>query len=191
MSIAGLTLIMSGLRGRSIEDTLRALMEGRQLEGGPSLLPQTRSGGTDTGGIGAAVGASIVAGSAGQSVANTAASYAGPNGVPYVWGGHTPNGWDCSGFVSYVLIQNNVAIPREPHTLSAQFYVWKGAQTVPRSACAPGDLVCYVGHVAIALDNTRMVHAPGKGQRTKIAKIYNTPMPVIRRPRAYTNAATP
>lgn len=184
-AVSGLTLVISGLRGRSIQDTLTALMEGRKLDGGPSLLGGTKSAGVSTGGVAGVIGGQSTLG---DTVATTALSY--DQVVPYKWGGHTPKGWDCSGFVSYVLNECGVDIPYKPHTTSAGFYVWRGAITVARSQCAPGDLVCWVGHIAIALDNKRMIHAPGKGKMTQTRSIYSVPAPIIRRPKAYIGGAS-
>ena len=151
-AVGGLTLTVAGLKGASIVDTLKALMEGRPVPDGESLLPGSRSDGASglAGGMqGVSAGGTIL----GQAVADMGVSFAGPDGVMYRWGGHTPKGWDCSGFASYLLIQNGVDIPYKPHTTAAGFYFWKGANTIARSKCAAGDLLCWPSHIAIAIDN--------------------------------------
>ncbi len=56
-------------------------------------------------------------------------------GAPYVYGGTSPSGWDCSGFVQYVLDHEGYSPPRT----SEQQYAW--SQHIPRSELAPGNLV--------------------------------------------------
>ena len=79
-------------------------------------------------------------------------------GVPYRLGGSDPTGFDCSGFVQYVLRQHAVAVPR---TVIEQF----GAGDAARSVEA-GDLVFFqtvgskASHVGIAIDAHSFVHAP-------------------------------
>ncbi len=64
-------------------------------------------------------------------------------GVPYVWGGTTPAGFDCSGYTQYVYAQVGVSLPR---TSSGQ----RGAGVVVSAADAlPGDLVWSPGHIGI------------------------------------------
>lgn len=58
-------------------------------------------------------------------------------GVPYLWGGTTPNGFDCSGFTQYVFGLNGISLPR---TADVQFGV---GQPVTRSQLQPGDLVFF------------------------------------------------
>lgn len=58
--------------------------------------------------------------------------------VPYVYGGSTPNGFDCSGYTQYVFAQLGVHIPR---TAEAQR---QAARAVPRSQAQPGDLVFFL-----------------------------------------------
>ena len=62
-------------------------------------------------------------------------------GTPYVWGGTSPSGFDCSGFVQYVLAENGKSVPR---TTQEQF---AGGQAVDKSNLQAGDLVFYNGKV--------------------------------------------
>lgn len=101
----------------------------------------------------------------GRKIAETALKY---RGVKYVWGGTTPNGWDCSGMVYYVLNQCGVKVGR---LQSTAYMVWPGAMGISRSECAAGDLCVWVGHIGIAISNTEMVHAPTFGKPTQVAKI--------------------
>lgn len=84
-------------------------------------------------------------------------------GVPYVWGGTTPAGFDCSGFVSYVEGMSGVSLPR---TSQAQSTV---GTYVPVSQLQAGDLVFWGGvgsayHVGIYVGNGTYIHAPTPGQ---------------------------
>lgn len=81
-------------------------------------------------------------------------------GVPYLWGGSTPNGFDCSGYVQYVLKQAGISVPR---TTEQQAQVGK---YISKSALRPGDLVFLqntyragISHVGIYIGNGQMIHA--------------------------------
>ena len=113
----------------------------------------------------------------GTRIATAAQKY---TGVPYKWGGASPKGWDCSGFVTYVLHHDcGLNLPSNAHTTSGGFLVWKGATTIPRTQCDAGDLLCWPGHVGIALDNKQMINAPTFGIPTRVQAIWGAP--VVRR----------
>lgn len=88
-------------------------------------------------------------------------------GVPYVWGGSTPSGFDCSGLVQYVYAHYGVNLPR---VTTAQ----ENAGTViPVSAAQPGDLYFWGAkgssyHVAIATGGGSFIHAPEPGESVKV-----------------------
>jgi peptidoglycan DL-endopeptidase CwlO len=85
-------------------------------------------------------------------------------GVPYLWGGATPAGFDCSGLVMYVYAKLGVSLP---HYAAAQYQL---GVPVPRSDLQPGDLVFFSGldHVGIWLGGNQFVDAPQTGDVVKI-----------------------
>lgn len=91
--------------------------------------------------------------------------------VPYVWGGTTPAGFDCSGLVQYVY-RNSVGI-KLPRVSQAQRNV---GTRVSRAQALPGDMVNYNHHVGIYLGNGYMIHAPKPRDRVKIARVYGNPV---------------
>jgi cell wall-associated NlpC family hydrolase len=88
-------------------------------------------------------------------------------GVPYVWGGSSPSGFDCSGFVAYVYAQVGVSLP---HYTGAQ---WNMGVPVDRSDLQPGDLVFFdgLGHVGIYIGGNEFIHAPHTGDVVKISSL--------------------
>jgi cell wall-associated NlpC family hydrolase len=86
-------------------------------------------------------------------------------GVPYVWGGAGPGGFDCSGLVMYVYEQLGISLP---HYTVAQ---WNATQ--PISSPAPGDLVFFngLGHVGIYIGGGEFVDAPHTGSVVRIDHI--------------------
>lgn len=79
-------------------------------------------------------------------------------GTPYVWGGRSPGGFDCSGFVSYVYAQVGKQIPHQDRGIA------NAGKTIPLSALQPGDVVWRPGHVGIYVGNGQVIQAfmPGK-----------------------------
>lgn len=100
-----------------------------------------------------------------SSVVSLATSFVG---VPYVWGGTSPSGFDCSGLVQYVYAKFGKSLPRTSQQQQA------ACTTISRSQLQPGDL-CFWGypayHVAIYIGNGQYVHAPDVGQTVKIQSL--------------------
>ena len=88
-------------------------------------------------------------------------------GTPYVWGGASPSGFDCSGFVMYVFAQIGVSLP---HSSYAQYGY---GSPVPRNALQPGDLVFFdgLGHEGIYIGGGSFIHAPHTGDVVKISSM--------------------
>ncbi len=101
-------------------------------------------------------------------VVQTALQYLG---VPYVWGGESPSGFDCSGLVKYVYAQYGVALP---HASSIQFRM---GVPVPPDLLQPGDLVFFYGstapqHVGMYIGKGKYVEAPNFGEVVKISNLH-------------------
>ena len=97
----------------------------------------------------------------GQAVLNFAMSY---TGIPYVWGGTTPSGWDCIGFVRYVY--RNFGVNIGGYTTS----VLSVGRQVPYSQARAGDILYWPGHVAISLGNGQNVGAWNENWGTRVGE---------------------
>jgi hypothetical protein len=102
--------------------------------------------------------------SLGERAVHTAEQYLG---VPYVWGGESPSGFDCSGLVQYVYGKLGVHLPR------TSFAQYNAGRHVGRSDLRPGDLVFFdaLGHVGIYIGGGRFIHAPHTGTRVQIGTL--------------------
>jgi cell wall-associated NlpC family hydrolase len=91
-------------------------------------------------------------------------------GVPYVWGGMSPAGFDCSGFIAYVFAQVGISLP---HHAASQFSY---GVPVSRDQLQPGDLVFFdgLGHAGIYVGGGQFIHAPHTGDVVKISSLYDS-----------------
>lgn len=91
-------------------------------------------------------------------------------GYPYVYGGTTPSGFDCSGFVQYIYRQFSVSINR---TATAQL---ANGYSVSYDSLRPGDLVffgsgSYASHVGMYIGGGKFVHAQGSATGVVISNL--------------------
>jgi cell wall-associated NlpC family hydrolase len=88
-------------------------------------------------------------------------------GVPYVWGGASPSGFDCSGLVEYVYAQLGISLPH--YTVSQ----WNATIPISVSELAPGDLVFFdgLGHVGIYIGGGQFIHAPHTGTVVQVSSL--------------------
>lgn len=122
--------------------------------------------------------ASIVGSTQAEQVINLAKQYASMN-IPYVWGGSTPSGFDCSGLTSYIFNQIGINIGRttiaqEAHVQSTD--ISDAAQVA--AVAQPGDLLFWGGHgstyhVGIYIGNNQFVAAPQPGQNVSVQAVSN------------------
>ena len=90
----------------------------------------------------------------GKKIVDTAFRY---KGVPYVWGGTTRSGMDCSGFVQRVFAKDNIHLPRTAREQS------RLGKYIPKSKLKPGDLLFfrtyapYISHVGIYIGNGKFI----------------------------------
>ncbi len=111
--------------------------------------------------------------SQGQRVVEVAKQYLG---IPYVYGGSTPSGFDCSGFVKYVYSQFGVNLNRVAAAQSLNGYA------VSKDDMRPVDIICfagaggagYIGHVGIYVGDGNFIHSPRTGYTLCIESLAGT-----------------
>lgn len=106
-----------------------------------------------------------------QKIIATAKQY---TGVPYVWGGTSPSGFDCSGLVYYVFGQHGITLSR---TAQAQY---QHGVFVAKSNLQPGDLVFFqntykagISHVGIYIGDGQFIHA-SSSQGVTVSSLSNS-----------------
>jgi cell wall-associated NlpC family hydrolase len=131
------------------------VLAGRVINAGTG---STGSSGSSRGSSTVRIPRSPSASAAAARVLRTADQYVG---VPYVWGGNTPKGFDCSGFTKYVFAKNGVTLPR---TSREQSRAGDGV-ALDFDSMRPGDLLLFaepgeaISHVAIYVGSGRIIHA--------------------------------
>jgi cell wall-associated NlpC family hydrolase len=99
-------------------------------------------------------------------------------GTPYVWGGESPGGFDCSGLLQFVWARMGIKIPR---TSQQQF---SSGRSVGRGQLQPGDAVFFSGsdgsrgapgHVGMYIGGGRFIEAPHTGSTVRIANLNGYP----------------
>lgn len=94
-------------------------------------------------------------------------------GTPYVWGGGSPSGFDCSGFTQYVMKEFGINLPRVSYQQGA------GGKPVGNGELRAGDLVFWdnssrnagADHVGIYIGGGKYIHAPQPGESVKISSL--------------------
>jgi cell wall-associated NlpC family hydrolase len=91
----------------------------------------------------------------------------GEQGVPYVYGGASPSGFDCSGLIVWAYGQLGISLPHYTGSL------WGVGAPVSQSDLQPGDLVFFdgLGHAGIYIGNGAFVHAPHTGTVVQVASL--------------------
>lgn len=157
----GAVAVYAGTKGVGLGSGLRSILGAQPIQGGDPTLGAIPAGDS--------------------AIAAAAAQYVG-GGHVYRFGGASPaTGWDCSGFVNYVLCHDLGAdIPGYAGgtftgavhgPVTGQWAIWSGAFTITRSEVQSGDLVVWpLQHMGIALDNQSMINCPGPN---------GTPAPVV------------
>ncbi len=95
-------------------------------------------------------------------------------GTPYVYGGSTPAGFDCSGYVMYVYAQFGISLP---HSVSGQ--AARGKRISIQDA-QPGDIVIMPGHDGFYAGNGNIMDAPDSGRSISIRPIWTSDFYIVR-----------
>ena len=97
-------------------------------------------------------------------------------GTPYVFGGSTPAGFDCSGYIAFVFSQFGIALPHSVHAQNRM------GMLVKAEDAQPGDLVVFndLSHDGIYAGNGNFYHAPRRGDTVKLAPIFTPNVHFVR-----------
>jgi peptidoglycan DL-endopeptidase CwlO len=95
-------------------------------------------------------------------------------GDPYVFGGATPAGFDCSGYVMFVYAQFGIALPHSVSGIAAR------GTRISIADAVPGDLIVMPGHIGFYAGNGEIMDAPDSGKSISIRPIWTTDYYVVR-----------
>ena len=96
-------------------------------------------------------------------------------GIPYIWGGNNPQGFDCSGLVQWILKKtHDILIER---TTRLQSNKWRSELKFDLSLIKPGDLIYFktkknqISHVGVYSGDNKFIHAPNRKTNVKESKL--------------------
>lgn len=150
---------------RKAAEAAAAAAVARQRQAAAAVAASTPATVAPTAGAAASAPATpLPSGSGNAAAASVAMQYLG---VPYVWGGASPSGFDCSGLASYAYAAIGKSVP---HYTGA---IWNAFPQVPSGQLQVGDLVFFhgLGHMGIYLGGDQFVHAPHTGDVVKVSQL--------------------
>ncbi len=198
-TMLGVTFVWSGIRGASVTKTLQEILTGTKPKGTdiyPTGLSSSAGSNQSTSQISGMAGGSET----GNVIESDALQY---RGYPYVWGGSSPQGFDCSGLVNQVIGRDlRMSIPGYPSgqysghgPVTGQWFAWSGAVTIPGSQMQAGDLVCWITHMGIAISSSNIISAQDPAIGVAVSTVQGAspgPEPLrIRRLKALAQSAGP